>query len=290
MIRDVDDTIKALLQQGAEPDWELAQAEVSFDLPDADWRAGLDSLTVNCYLYDIRENRDLRTNEPLLQRSDDGTRAVRRQAPVRIDCAYCITAWSPATDESVLEEHRLLSQVLMVLLRNPTIPAEVLQGSLVNQIPPYPTVIASPDGVKNQPQFWNALDQQLKPSLNYVVTLVMRLDEEPAEWPRVVEEVVAEAHQLPAIIHVKPYSGKRGQTLDVTLDVVITGKGTHFRSSSAVSFSPPNGIIVNSTTVHNATMLTANIAIAASAPEGKRTVTVITGSEVVTKKDGFEVE
>ena len=44
---------------------------------------------------------------------------------------------------------------------HPTIPEDVLQGSLKSQIPPYPTVIAAPDGVKNQPEFWAALDQQL---------------------------------------------------------------------------------------------------------------------------------
>lgn len=197
MIRDLDDTIQELLKTRAPAGSELAGADISFDLPDADWRAGVSTLTVNCYLYDIRENLEMRTNEPPLQRSPDGTRAVRRQPPARIDCAYCITAWSPATDESVLEEHRLLSQVLLVLLRNPTIPSDVLQGSLVGQIPPYPTVIASPDGVKNQPEFWGALDQQLKPSLNYVVTLAMILDEAPAELPRVVEEVrVLEAEHL----------------------------------------------------------------------------------------------
>lgn len=201
MIRDLDDTIQELLETRAPPGSELAGADITFDLPDADWRAGVNTLTVNCYLYDIRENRDLRTVEPLLQRSPDGTRATRRQAPARIDCAYCITAWSPATDESVLEEHRLLSQVLKVLLQNPTIPAGVLQGGLVDQIPPYPTVIASPDGVKNQPEFWGALDQQLKPSLNYVVTLAMILDEPPAELPRVPEEVrVIEAEHLAELL------------------------------------------------------------------------------------------
>jgi len=196
MIRDLDDTIQELLETRAPPGSELAGADVSFDLPNADWRAGLNGLTVNCYLYDIRENRDMRTNELIMQRSLDGTRAARRKPPARIDCAYCITAWSPATAESVLEEHRLLSQVLGVLLQHPTIPPDVLQGGLVDQIPPYPTIIAAPDGVKNQPEFWGALDQQLKPSLNYVVTLAVILDEPPAELPRVVEEVLVEAEHL----------------------------------------------------------------------------------------------
>ena len=198
MIRDLDDTIKVLLDTKASPGSELAGANVSFDLPDAEWRAGLDTLTVNCYLYDVRENREMRTTQPILQRSLDSTRAIRRPPPVRVDCAYCMTAWSPATAESTIEEHRLLSQVLLVLLRHPTIPGDVLQGSLLNQIPPYPTIIASAEGVKNQPEFWGALDQQLKPSLNYIITLAMLLDEAPAEadMPPLAKEVVVIAENL----------------------------------------------------------------------------------------------
>ena len=193
MIKDLDDTLQALLTDKAPTGSELAGATISFDLPDGDWRQQIDALTVNCYLYDIRENAMLRTREPLLERSDDRTRASRRRPPVRIDCAYCITAWSRASSESVADEHRLLSQVLRVLLQHPTIPADVLRGSLVDQIPPYPTVIALPDGVKNQPEFWGALDQQLKPSLNYVATLAMMIDEAPTELGRVVEQVDVEA-------------------------------------------------------------------------------------------------
>lgn len=136
MIRDLDDTIKELLETKAPPGSLLAGADISFDLPDAKWRGGLSALTVNCYLYDIRENREMRTNELLSFKSADNKRAVRLAPPVRIDCGYCITAWSISTSEAVLEEHRLLSQVVRVLLRFPTIPASVLQGSLVTQIPP----------------------------------------------------------------------------------------------------------------------------------------------------------
>jgi hypothetical protein len=192
MIRDLDDTIQALLTSNAPTGSELSSAAISFELPDAEWRQQIGILTVNCYLYDIRENTVLRTREPLLERSADRTQASRRRPPVRVDCGYCITAWSQALSESVADEHRLLSQVLMVLLQHPTIPASDLRGSLVNQVPPYPTVIALPDGVKNQPEFWGALDQQLKPSLNYVVTLAMMVDEAPAEPGRVIEQVTVE--------------------------------------------------------------------------------------------------
>lgn len=181
MIRDLDDTLKALLKDFAPAGSQLANAEISFELPDAAWRKGLLQLTVNCYLYDIQQNLELRTEEPKLVRSADGLRAKRMAPPVRLDCAYCITAWSPAANESVLEEHQLLSQLLLVLLRHATIPPAALRGSLITQQPPYPTVIASREGVKNQPEFWAALDQKLKPSLNYVVTLAMQLEDTPAE-------------------------------------------------------------------------------------------------------------
>jgi hypothetical protein len=198
VIRDLDQTVRELLETRAPAGSELAGADVVFDLPDANWRAGLGGLTVDCYLYDLRENAELRTEEPLLQRSTDGTRAARLRPPARIDCSYCITAWSTATDEPVLEEHRLLSQIVRILLANPTIPADVLQGSLATQIPPYPTVIAAADGIRNQPDFWGALDQQLKPSLNYVVTLAMLLDDvlpEPDLAP-VVRQVEVEGRHL----------------------------------------------------------------------------------------------
>ncbi len=188
MIQDLDATIAFLLKASAGSGSMLAEADVSFELPDGDWRAKLSKLTVNCYLYDIHENRQLRTQEPHLQRSDDGFRADRRQAPVRIDCAYAITGWSPALSESTVQEHALLSDVLGVLLRHRTIPISMLQGGLAGHAAPYPTVIAAADGVKNQPEFWTALNQQLKPSLHYVITLAVFVDELQPSGARVVDE------------------------------------------------------------------------------------------------------
>ena len=190
MIQDLDATLRQLLTANAPPGSLLASAKIAFDLPDADWHAKLAALTLNLYLYNIVENRDMRTNEVLLVRSSDGKRAARLAPPIRIDCAYCITAWSLSTASPVLEEHQLLSDVLLLLLQTPTIPAGVLQGSLVAQIPPYPTIVASTDAMKNHPEFWTALDQKLKPSLNYVVTLGMLLESVPtdANLPAVVQQ------------------------------------------------------------------------------------------------------
>lgn len=187
MLRDLDDTMANLLRSAAPAGSLLASADISFELPDATWRGSLSRVTVNCYLYDVHENVALRTQEPIVVRSADKKMAARVRPPVRIDCTYCITAWSIATPDPAREEHQLLSDVLMVLLQNPTIPSGALAGSLVGQIPPYPTVIASQEGTaKTHPEFWHALDQKLKPSLNYVVTLAMLLDPVPVPATSVV--------------------------------------------------------------------------------------------------------
>lgn len=194
MIRDLDDTIKHLLTTYAPVNSELAGAEISFDIPDSQWRAQLAALTVNCYLYDIRHNPSMQTNERLVVESADKSRRARVAPPRRIDCAYCITAWSPAVSGAVYEEHRLLSQVLQLFLMHPTIPQAALKGGLIGQIPPYPALVASPDGVRNLPEFWSAMDQRLKPSLNYVITLAMMIETVPAD---------ADMSVLPTVLKVK---------------------------------------------------------------------------------------
>ena len=181
MIRDLDDTIAAMLKNRAPTGSLLAGALVKFDLPNAKWRNNLNKLTVNCYLYDVRENTELRTEQPLLRRSADLTRAARLRPPVRIECAYAITAWSVSNSDAVLEEHRVLSQALLVLLQNRRILAADLTGTMANQPVAYPTVIAAADSTKNNPDFWKALDQELRPALNYVVTLGMWLDPVPPD-------------------------------------------------------------------------------------------------------------
>jgi len=185
VIRDLDDTIKSMLHNRAPAGSALAGAAITFDLPDTAWRNKVTKLTVNCYLYDVRENTDLRHEEKVLHRV--GSTAIRLLPPVRVDCAYSITAWSVANTDPVLEEHRLLSQALLVLLQNRRIPQADLKGSMVNQPQAYPWVIAVPDASKSMPDFWKALDQELRPSLNYVVTIGMWLEPVPAALTRVVD-------------------------------------------------------------------------------------------------------
>lgn len=175
MINDLDLTLKELLTREAQAGGVLEQAEISFSVPDEEWRSSTGTdLNLNVYLYDIRENLELRSNQRQMEYNALG-QVTQIFAPPRIDCAYIITAWdkSPVSgdDDKELLEHRLLSEVLYVLLSNPKIPEIYLQASLTNQQPKLPMVSAQKGGLPEPVEFWNALGSPLKPSINCVITI-----------------------------------------------------------------------------------------------------------------------
>jgi len=184
MISHLDKTIEELLRRKVP--LPSASYDISFDIPTKDWASKLlkTKETINLYLYDIKENRELRTNEWQVNRKSDGT-VDQEKPPVRIDLSYLITAWSPAdvtpATEPAIDEHHLLSMILEALFKYPFIPSDVLQGALamIDPLPEIPATLAQSDGFKDQGQgqFWNAVDQFWKPSIQYVVTIPLDLHE-----------------------------------------------------------------------------------------------------------------
>jgi len=178
IIDDVNSTIENLMRKEF---GVTLPFDISFAVPSRDFSTVTsEKPTVNFYLYDIRENTTLRSNQPLIERRSDGT-VVKKRPPPRIQLFYCITAWSPAQEDPVgtktREEHKQLSKALFALVKYPTIPADVLSGDLIGQEPPLPTTAVLPDGMENVGQFWNALDGLLKPSLDYRITISLDVHE-----------------------------------------------------------------------------------------------------------------
>jgi hypothetical protein len=168
MINDLDETIRKLILSKS----GLTEASVtlSFDQPTGDWAAGLTRPTINLYLYDIRENLELRSQEWLTNKRADG-KVEQKLAPRRYNLSYLITVW---TQKQTEDEHAILWRVLGVLASSTTLPDEVLQGEMRNQVYPVLTQIAQPSiAIQNLPDLWSVMQNQLRPSINYVVTLAM---------------------------------------------------------------------------------------------------------------------
>jgi len=178
MFSELDETIKQILIK--EGGFDPAEIEVSFDIPNREWSAGISKPTVNCYLFDIRENRDMQQTGMLMERQKTNGNMYRQRPPLRLDMTYLITAWTRAVED----EHRLLWHIFSTLMRCPVLPEQHLPGVLREHELPIYTSLARAEGVLKSPgEFWTALENQIKPSLSFVVTLAVDRDKLPTGAP-----------------------------------------------------------------------------------------------------------
>lgn len=167
MIRGLDETIKALILEKA--NFSASDVDIRFDQPTRDWAAGLTKPAINCYMYDIRENRDLRNREWIVERQTNG-QTRKKIAPLRVDLTYLITAWT----NEVEDEHGILWRLLVALASVQVLPQDMLKGDLATQ--PYPLITLTAqvsEAMQNLSDLWNVMENELKPAINYTVTLAV---------------------------------------------------------------------------------------------------------------------
>ncbi len=159
VIDDLDRSVRLLLKSAAPRGSELERARVSFETPDAAWRASLRELTLSCYLYEVHENR--------------ARRSPQRPQVAPIDCGYCITAWSPDGKADVGGEHRLLSQVISALAHVQATAPEQVWERIDDPVRPYPALTTLAGELDAPAAFWGALGHGVKPSVNCVFTVAI---------------------------------------------------------------------------------------------------------------------
>ncbi len=164
MIHDVDQLLEKLVKKEA---LNGSSVELVFDAPTKDWVARRSGPCVNLYLYDIREDLQRRIPSWEDSRGPDGIVSGRRQPPRRFRLAYLVTAWTQRPED----EHRLLSSLLVCMLRNPMLKSGELGGDLdAADLPVYIEVGQPESQERSLADIWTALGGELKPSLDVVVT------------------------------------------------------------------------------------------------------------------------
>ena len=129
MLDDLDRTLEVLLQKRLPK--KFAELPISFAPPGDHFPpSGVTLPALGLFLYDVRANSDLKSNDWAIDRRPAGV--TRRPPPVRVDCSYLITAWVPEAADAAVTEHGILGEVLRVLVRYPTIPDVFLQGALAD--------------------------------------------------------------------------------------------------------------------------------------------------------------
>jgi hypothetical protein len=164
VIHDVDQLLEKVVRRDA---LNGSSVDLVFDAPTKDWVARRSGPCVNLYLYDIREDLGRRVPTWEDSRGKDGMVAGRSQPPRRFRLAYLVTAWTQRPED----EHRLLSSLLVCMLRNPMLKPGDLGGSLDEADLPVYIEVGQPETQdRSLADIWSALGGELKPSLDVVVT------------------------------------------------------------------------------------------------------------------------
>jgi len=165
MIHEVDDALRRLLRAEA---LRGTDVEIALDAPTREWAARRNAPTVNMYLYDIREDIRRRQRGMINEYAAPQNRIVARHLPPRyIKMSYLVTAWTQRPED----EHRLLSSLLLTLLRYEAVPPAALTGSLAEYGLAVPLTVALPPPEDRAfADVWTALGGELKPSLDVVVS------------------------------------------------------------------------------------------------------------------------
>ena len=187
MFHDLDATLAALVQ-GELP---MRNVAISFASPDDQFPPSSVTLpAIAFFLYDVRENVELRTNQWETQRQPNGM-TTRKRPPARVDCSYLITAWpSENAPNPAQDEHRLLGEVLKVLLRHRRIPETYLHGELIGQEPPLPAKIIAENQLQSLGEFWQAMGGRPKATLHYGITLSVDVFDSEDVGPEVTEKII----------------------------------------------------------------------------------------------------
>ena len=174
----LNDTLRNLLDaappNGADKLFE--NAYISFETPEKGFAPKQGDVAINLFLYEVRENRELRQPGPNRDVMN-GQSVLRQRAPLRLDCAYMVTAWSNIQNaDNVANSHRLLGQAFVrwlsasppfprIFPATDIVPPPGTPGMPHQPFPP-PTMVAQMDGAKSAGDFWYALGILPRPYFN----------------------------------------------------------------------------------------------------------------------------
>jgi hypothetical protein len=159
-------------------DIPLPDFDIDIKIPSKSWSDALsDKTKVNLYLFDLRENTELR--QTAWEEEQAADRVERKRPPVRIDLFYMITTYCTHFTidyQNELMEHHLLSYTLAVVHKFPTMPPSYLGG--LPSLPDIPIETVHPEFLDEQGgfQIWSALEQKPRPAVFMKVTIPLELD------------------------------------------------------------------------------------------------------------------
>jgi len=171
---DLDKTLYLLLKPNLDTALAPETVEVSFAPPDQSLAGSVAGKVISLFLYDVREDLELRASENLkfnTQPTAGATTTSLKRPPVNVIYSYLITAWSPAGAYAESDEHYLLNKAIDILIGFPELPADLLQGSLAAMEPKPRMMSLTPSHLGSLGEIWGAMGNSPKPMVHLTVTL-----------------------------------------------------------------------------------------------------------------------
>lgn len=195
MLHELSLTLEKLLKSELPKPWD--QTGISFAVPDAKFPLSSVSLPVlNLFLYGVSENKKLRSND-WLRREGRSATTVWGPPPMRLDCTYFITAWiGDESEAAALDEQALLSEAMKVLARYPTLPEDMLNGSLKDQSMSLQAAALRAARPQTMVDVWRALGRSPKAAFAYTVTIPLEVS--PAQETTSPRELILKIGQRTA--------------------------------------------------------------------------------------------
>lgn len=168
MFAELDEALKQLLIR--EVPLPEAEVDVLFERPDRENVARFNKPTVDLFLFDLKENDDLRQSGwSKTAEVEDGTRL--RWPPARLDLRYLVTVWAQAVDD----EHRLLFHLYRALRRLSALPDDLRTGALEVQEKPLYLAIEDEE-LDTLVDVWGVLDNVMQPGFVLRATVAIDLN------------------------------------------------------------------------------------------------------------------
>jgi hypothetical protein len=168
MLADLHAGLRALMYKAGQIDPDTV--DVAFETPVRAWVSSLTRPTLDFFLYDLEENTERR--ETAVQTTKGNGRGVHRLPPRRVDLRYMVSALTA----DIGDEHLLLWRTLVTLMKNPTIPAELLPPDTRALELPVLAAVAKPKDSDRALDIWSGLDTPPRPALFYTITLPLDLE------------------------------------------------------------------------------------------------------------------
>jgi hypothetical protein len=193
MLHDIDRTLRKLLlaELLRVPGCPVRNADqITFELPTVTDATRDGEAYVSLYLYDVRENMDRREQgfKQVAASDPRSPLAGMRLPPVYLDLFYLLTSYA---GNDPLTEHRLMGELLRILLRYSAVPREYFTGVLEGASGGAVLMsIARPDHqhYTDPKTLWQSLGGTLRPALSLVVTALF--DPFETTWTKRVREMV----------------------------------------------------------------------------------------------------